>query len=276
MRVACLSLFVSAEVVVIGMGQLGELFAGAFIQSGRTVVPVIRGQALSTRLPLDVELILSAVGEESAQEVISNIPDTHLDRLVLLQNELRPLAWLSRYAPLTTSCLRERAPTICIVWFEKKAAKAPVQVLPSVLFGELAPIMAIALDQLHLTHRTVLTQAELHHELCLKNLYILGLNIGGLRGATVASELLKDGSGFAPLVDELIGLEQASLSVSGATTQLDGPRLKFELEQAILADPNHSCAGRSAPARLRRTLQLGRDLDHQLPICKKTAEGSRL
>lgn len=260
---------VSTDVVVVGMGQLGRLFAQAFLQNGRTVIPVIRGQALAARLHHDVRLVLFAVGEDSANEVLRDLPDSYLDRVVLLQNELRPSAWLSRYALAD----KDLSPTICIVWFEKKADKAPVEVLPSVLFGVHTQVMAAALDRLGLAHRTVLTPEELHHELCLKNLYILALNIGGLSGAATASDLLD--AEFSALIDELITLEQASLNNTELTTRLDRDRLKLELNRALLADPTHACAGRSAPARLKRTLQLGQALGQSLPVCTRIFEETR-
>ncbi len=229
------------------------------------MVPVRRGDSTLTQTSESSEMVLLAVGEDSLQPVLTEVPDALLDRVVLLQNELRPANWLSRYGASRAK------PTSCIVWFEKKGDRPPVVVLPSVLYGPCAGIMSEVFAELDLPCRRVLTEKEHLHQLTLKNLYILGLNFSGLRGAGRAGQLLDDPD-FACLVAELIDLEEAGLRYHGINEALDRDRLQSDLRDAIVADEDHACAGRSAPARLQRTLSWAGAWKMQLPICSSIAQ----
>jgi len=266
---------VNEAVVVVGMGQLGRLFSEGFLQLGEAVIPVLRGQSLAARLPSSPRLLFLAVGEEAVGGALDAVPDAHLDRVVLIQNELRPDVWAPRYQGHSS------APTVGIVWFERKLQRPPHVVLPSVLHGPVAPAMSQVLARLGLPARTISGQAELHHQLALKNLYILGLNFAGLSGFQRAKELLDGALFWQRLVDELIGLEQASLNrwaagTGGAHPVLDRLRLKADLNGALAADPEHACAGRSAGARLVRTLSYAEQLAVQLVECRRIAHNNKL
>ena len=256
------------SIVTIGLGQLGTLFSQGFLQSGFTVVPILRGTQPMVTTADAPELVLIAVGEDSVSPVLDEVPNELLGKVVLLQNELYPGLWLDRY--------RARGdlpgPNICIVWFEKKGDRPPVVVLPSVLYGPESEKLAQALSKLNLPSRQVTEAVELHHELALKNLYILALNIGGLAGATQASDILD--AAYESLVDELIELEQAGLVAARIGTHLEVSRLKADLKGAIEADPNHACAGRSAPMRLARTILRGDAWGVELPRCRAIANST--
>jgi len=260
----------SENVVVVGLGQLGQLLSEGLAATGHTVIPVRRDQSLATRLGASVRAVVSAVGEDSAQSILDQTPEAWLDRLVLLQNELRPELWLSRYRTAGTAL----GPSVLVVWFEKKQGQAPHVVLPSVVFGPQSELLLSVLSALNLPVRQVHEPAELYHELCLKNLYILGLNLSGLRGVKTAGELLSDEGPFDVLVDELIELEQASLTQAGVAHVLHAVSLKNELRAALLADPGHACAGRTARARLLRTLALADKYNVALPLCRRIAQQS--
>ncbi len=257
------------------MGQLGRLFSEGFLQLGEAVIPVLRGQSLAARLPASPRLVLLAVGEDAVGDVLQAVPDAHLDRVVLIQNELRPDVWAARYQGHASG------PSVGIVWFERKLQRAPHVVLPSVLYGSVAPLMSQALARLGLPARTISEPAELNHQLALKNLYILGLNFAGLSGFQRASELLDGALFWQRLVDELIGLEQASLHHWAARTKcahpvLDRLRLKADLADALAADPEHVCAGRSAALRLVRTLKYADQLAIELVECRRIAHNNKI
>jgi len=257
------------------MGQLGQLFSEGFLRLGVPVIPVLRAQSLAARLPAAPRLVLLAVGENDISDVLTAVPDEHLDRVVLIQNELRNDVWASRYEGLASG------PTACIVWFERKLHRAPHVVLPTVLYGAAAPDMALSLGRLDLPARTITAPLELSHQLALKNLYILGLNFAGLTGFQRASELLDGPLFWQRLVDELIGLEQASVNRSlarsgGAAQVLDRLRLKTDLDSALAADPAHVCAGRSAGARLARTLHYADQLAVDLVECRRIANNKKI
>jgi hypothetical protein len=162
---------VEKAIIVVGLGQLGSLFAEGFLKGGHPVVPVRRGEAVDVVLnKYDPELILVAVGEDDLSSVLLSIPEGYWDRVALLQNELRPNQWLGSEGVYLTD------PTIASVWFERKAGKTPHVVLPTVLYGPHSLVLARALVAWDLPFRVLEGEDELCFELALKNLYILGLN----------------------------------------------------------------------------------------------------
>jgi hypothetical protein len=155
------------------------------------------------------------------------------------------------------------------VWFEKRKDTPPSIVLPSVVYGTNAPLFDAAFAQLALTRRTIDSQGELAHELVLKNLYILGLNLAGLHVGGVARELLSvHEEFFDALIAELLPLEAALLDEAPPFSgrALDEARLIHDLKRALLADPEHGTRGRSAPRRLERTLKNAARLGRETPI----------
>lgn len=266
---------VTNHIVVVGIGQLGALFAEGFLRSGLTVTPILRsGDIAGTCEKVKPDAVLIATGEDDLDGVLGNLPPSARDRVLLIQNELRPGKWLKYQID----------PTIAIVWFEKRKGKPPTIVIPTVLLGRHAALLGQALENLDLTHRTIKSRKELAHELVLKNLYILGLNLTGLRVGGVAKELLtKNEMLFRSVVAELLALETAlfneTASLHGSPhfsgDSLYEARLIKDLETAILADPDHGCSGRSAPRRLRRTLQEAARLGMKTPILTELARETK-
>ena len=83
------------SVVVVGLGEMGSVFARGFLRSGYTVHPVIRGVELSTLAEdaINPELVLLAVAEADLHAQLAKVPEVWKGRLVLLQNELLPRDW---------------------------------------------------------------------------------------------------------------------------------------------------------------------------------------
>ena len=256
-----------APIVIVGMGQLGSLFAEALLKQGHTVVPVLRGGNIEEVCTTEPAAIILAVGEDELESVWGAVPSRYRHRSVVLQNELRPSAWLSFPE------FEKNDPTCAIVWFEKKPGTVAHIVLPTVLSGPHRRLLSCALSALGLSTKTIESRNELAHELVLKNLYILGLNLTGLRTGGTAAELLgKNHELFWKVIDEVLQLEIALLKQESsggisafANITLDQERLKADLKRALNADPTHGCSGRSAPARLRRTLSHAETLGLKLP-----------
>jgi ketopantoate reductase len=231
-----------AEVVIVGMGQLGTELAAGFGALGDTVVPVRRGDSLdvvAARHP-DPALVVVAVAEDDLHPVLAAMPAAYRDRLLLLQNELLPRDWAKHGLP---------APTVAVVWFEKKPGKPKHVILETVVAGPAADRVVAALVAIGVPARVV-PEAELPFELVAKNLYILTTNLAGLAVGGTTGELLASHRALVDEVaEEVLDLEEARL---GAT--LDRPRLRAHLLKAIAADPAHGSKGRSAPARLARAL----------------------
>ena len=242
-------------VVVIGMGEMGSVFARGFLRSGHPVYPVTRDvnmDELATQVS-DPLLVLVAVGEAALQDVLETIPSAWTDRLVLLQNELLPRDW----ADYPES-------TVISVWFEKKKGQDSRVILPSPAFGKMAEALKDAMASIDIPVRVLKNDEQLLFELVVKNLYILTSNIAGLKTGGSVGELWSDHKETAKaVVEDVISLQQA---LTGET--FDKQALIDAMVVAFNGDPDHKCMGRSAPARLERALRLGNELGIDLPALK--------
>lgn len=227
--------------VVIGLGQLGSLFSTAFLRLGHPVYPLLRGDEpapLAERV--QPQLVLAAIGEEDLPGVLSNLPQTWRQKVVLLSNELLPKTWRA---------YNIHKPTVISVQFEKKAGK-PVGVdRPSPVFGPQAGTIVRALDKMEIPSRRVTDLASMTRELVLKNLYILTLNLAGMATRGSAAQLLDQYWGLTLKIwEELFSVQEAMVDIT-----LDQMELKQATLDYLALAPERG-AGRSAPARLSRTL----------------------
>ncbi len=266
------------SIVVVGLGQLGLSYARGFLKLGHPVVPLRRGDQLAANLESISEtqlLILVAVGEDDLQPALANL-NAALTQVgksaeyIFLQNELRPGQW-------TSSC---DDPTVSIVWFEQKANRLAHEVRASLHYGPNAELCDKALQVLNLKSEccglgldaSQQTRPALCEALVLKNLYILVLNLGGLRGAGTALELLEqDESFFMALFKEIFQLELALFTEAVPELRLDRNSLLEQLKAAIHDDPTHGCSGRSAPRRLERCCAHAKRLSLNLPLIEELA-----
>jgi len=241
-------------VAIVGIGELGGVFARGLLRLGRPIFPVTRKQRIIDLLAADPqpELVLVTVAEAELDGVLAELPDAWRDRIGLVQNELLPYAWQARH--LTD-------PTVCVVWFEKKPGRDVHVVAPSVAFGRSAELLVQALAQLRIPARAATGDAdELLFELVSKNLYILTTNLAGLVTGGSVSELWQKHALLArEVANEVLDLQEHL-----AEHELARERLLERLEEAIFSDPGHQSTGRSAPDRLARAL---RHADRaQLPV----------
>jgi hypothetical protein len=75
-------------IVIVGIGEMGELFASGLLKSGHPVCPVLRDTALAAMafaIP-EPELVLAAVGENDLHPVLESMPNEWRGRMALLQN----------------------------------------------------------------------------------------------------------------------------------------------------------------------------------------------
>ena len=162
------------EVVVIGLGQLGRVFAGGLLRSGHTVVPVNRCDdmvALAQARPAP-ERVLVAVAENDLHAVLAALPDAWKPRAALIQNELLPRDWLAHGLV---------DPTVISVRFEKKKGTDAKPLIPSPVAGPGAALLCRALTAIDLPCREVALGDALLFELVRKNVYILTTNLAGLK-----------------------------------------------------------------------------------------------
>lgn len=243
-------------VIIIGMGEMGELFARGFLKLGHPVYPVLRGMDLAakaSRLP-EPELVIVAVGEEDLGDCLASMPKAWKTRLALLQNELLPPDW-QRFGVVD--------PTVIVVWFDKKKGRPFVNVLPTPIGGPGASLIRQALITIEVPCHEI-PATEVLYELARKNLYILTINIAGLTlppGAAVR-ELWMGHRATAEAVSQEILDIQDWLS----QTRLPRERLLAGMMEGFEGDPDHVCTGRSAVKRLRRAMAQAHRAGIEIPV----------
>lgn len=244
-------------VVTVGLGQMGGTFAHGLLRAGRTVIPVTRAMTMdevAAEVP-EPELVLVAVAEDALDRVLAGVPAAWRDRLALLQNELLPADWEKHGLA---------DPTVAIVWFEKKKTTPIHVILPTRVAGPHARLLVDALSALEIAAEVIAPDA-LVFELVRKNLYILTSNIAGLEVGGTTGELWKEHRALATDVAN----EVLALQAWRAGRTLDSKALLDALAEALEADPQHKCTGRSAPARLERALAQAAQAGLTLPTLQR-------
>ena len=232
-------------VVVIGLGEMGGVFARGLLKSGHPVYPVTRSIDMEKEACIipDPEFVLVAVAENDLHPVLEKIPTTWRNKLVLLQNELLPRDWQQHQLD---------NPTVISVWFEKKKGQDAKVIIPSPVFGLHANAVSDALASINIPARILVDADSLEFELVLKNIYILTTNIAGLTTGGTVGELWQSHEGTARSVaNDVMDLQE---TLTG--NKHDRDALINEMVNAFNGDLEHKCMGRSAPARLERALIL--------------------
>lgn len=232
----------SKSAFVLGMGQLGEVFADALRATDYDVVELRRGDdvaALAEKRALP-DLVMVTVGEDDLVPALESLPPAHRARAVLVQNELVPSTW-------------ERTglvdPTVAVVWFERKGGAPPRVILPTRVAGPHAVPVVEALDRADLAADAI-ARSELATELVAKNAYILVTNVAGLEGCERAGDLL---DGKAYLRDRLLA-EVVMVQSALVNAPFDVADVRDRVLEALHADESHKNAGRTALARATRLL----------------------
>ena len=248
------------NVVIIGLGQLGRVFAGGLLRAGCSVVPVNRGDdmaALARTHPAPA-LVLVAVGENDLHAALGALPDTWKSRVALIQNELLPRDWLAHGLI---------DPTVMSVWFEKKKGIDAKPLIASPVAGSGAMLLCRALAAIELPCREMALGDALLFELVRKNVYILTTNIAGLKTGGTVAELWAHHESFARQVaNEVMDIQEA---LTGA--QHDRAALIAGMLEAFDGDPQHGCTGRSAPARLARAIGHASEFGLAVPTLRALA-----
>jgi len=231
-------------VAIIGVGEMGGVFARGLLRAGHPVYPITRTMDMQAEAAAlaDPALVLVAVAEDDMHSVLQQLPPQWQSRIGLLQNELLPRDWLAHGL---------QHPTVISVWFEKKKGQDAKVIIPSPAYGPNAPLLDEALGAIDIPCRVLASAQELLFELVRKNVYILTTNIAGLvTGGTVGELRCQHEALARKVADEVMDI-QAWLTGS----ELRRERLLDGMLEAFAADPEHKCTGRSAPARLARALR---------------------
>ena len=162
-----------APIVIIGMGELGGVFARGFLRCGYPVYPITRQMDIpeeSQKVPSPL-LVLISVQESELHSVLQQIPKIWQSKLGLIQNELLPKDWLAHNI---------ENPTVAIVWFEKKKGMELTSILHTPCHGPNASLVSKALQSLGESAPILQNEEDLLYELLRKTVYILTVNTAGL------------------------------------------------------------------------------------------------
>ena len=243
-------------IVILGIGELGGVFARAFLRKGYPIYPVTRSMDISDQaasLP-QPELVLVAVAETDFKAVMATLPAAWRNRTALLQNELLPRDWKA-YDIVE--------PTVISVWFEKKKGREYKVLIPSRVHGPKAGIIAESLEDLEIPCKILYSPDELLYELVLKNVFVLTINMAGLvlEEGTTTETLWTDHNDFArSIADEVIDVQEWLTEAAFRRQNLiDG------LAEGVYGDPRHQCRGRAARGRLTRVLDIADEAGLEIP-----------
>ncbi len=247
-------------IVIIGLGQLGRVFAGGLLRTGYPIVPVNRHDdmlhiAAAYPQPL---CVLIAVAEADLHAVLAALPATWRDRVALIQNELLPRDWESHQI---------RNPTVAAVWFEKKKGAESKPLIPTPVYGPQAQLICAALSAIDIPARSVDRAEQLLYELVRKNVYILTSNIAGIKtGGNVGALWAHHRTLASAVAQEVMDIQDwLTAHKHDRAKLLDGMLEAFE------ADPQHACCGRSAPDRLKRNLGFANQAGLAVPKLREIA-----
>ena len=233
----------SDDVVLIGIGEMGSVFAKAFLQLGASIHPIRRGDApesLASVLPKP-SLVLVAVGEADLDNTLESVPNLWRDRLMLIQNELLPQSWNAHSIA---------NPTVGVVWFEKKPGQDVKVIISSPIGGPASSAVVRGLRSIGIAAHSLTSSKDLARELIIKNVYILTSNLAGLDTGGTVFQMWKTHNALASAVaEDVLDIQEYLLgcpvdraaSIAGMVTAIDG-------------DPDHQTTGRSALQRLARAL----------------------
>ncbi|TCV88197.1 hypothetical protein [Sulfurirhabdus autotrophica] len=245
------------KIILIGIGQLGRIFAGGLLRTGYSIIPVNRGDdmaALAAKEP-SPRLVLVAVAENDLHSVLAALPEQWKGCVGLIQNELLPRDW-EKY--------QIQHPTVISVWFEKKKGMDAKPLIASPVYGPASEMMVKALESIDIPCHQLNNDQALTFELVRKNLYILTTNIAGMKTGGNVSQLWENHRDFATAVAQDVMDIQDWLTGQ----KQDRNKLLQGMVEAFEADPLHMCMGRSAPGRLARALSFADEAGLNVPALR--------
>ena len=235
------------SIIIVGMGELGSVFARGFLKLGYSVQAITRKTSMveiAKKIPKPTAVLI-AVGEADIHRVMQNIPNFWRQYTILIQNELLPKDWLN-------AGLNE--PTVISIWFEKKKGIDIKIITTSPVFGKHSQLVVDALDTLDLPAKKLDNLEQLKYELVRKNCYILTTNIAGLEVGGNVKELAENHNQL------MLAVANDVLDIQDSLTLITNEREKIikGMLESFAGDPEHNCMGRSASARLNRALNIAK------------------
>ena len=253
------------NVLLIGAGEIGGVFARGLLKTGYSIHPVLRDMSVDAvaKEVKDFEAIIVGVGEKDIDAVLSDIPEELHDQLILLQNELLPQSWKKQGID---------NPTVISVWFEKKKGQDYKMIIPSPVYGPKSTLVKQALEAIDISVKELEDEQQLLFELIVKNVYILTTNISGLEVGGTVGALINENSQLARSVADNV----MDLQFRLAGQEFNREEIFNAMVKAFEGDMNHKCMGRSAPGRLERALKNADELDLGVVSLRKIYENYKV
>lgn len=247
-------------IIIIGVGEMGGVFARAFLKAGHPVYPVSRQSDMNTIAEtVDAEFVLVATGEADLQNTLKSMPTKWLKQCVLLQNELLPNDWQQH---------QDIEATVISVWFEKKPGMDFKVIVPSPVFGSHAETIKHALSTLNIDVDIIDNLEDMTFELVRKNVYILASNICGLEVQGNVGQLAENHPDLLDsAIDDILKIQQ---HLTGQN--FNKADVIKAVEVAFNGDKEHMCMGRSAPARLKRALDIAESANLEVKELQRISE----
>ena len=241
-------------IVLIGIGELGGVFARGALRCGHPVYPITREMDMHreyAQIPSPA-LALVTVGENELHPVLEQVPESWRPNLGLLQNELLPRDWQRHNL---------EQPTVTVVWFEKKKGMELTNVLYTSIYGPQAPLLARVLESLEIPVRILENEDALLYEMVRKTVYILTVNIAGLITQGTVEDLWYRNQILArEVAEEVINLQEWLTGHSFSREKMING-----VVEGIDDCPHRLCVGRTAVGRLQRALRHGREVGVETP-----------
>jgi len=241
-------------IVIIGIGELANVFSRGFLRCGYPIYPITRAMDLDEecqQIPSPL-LVLVTVQETELSSLLERIPKAWADKIALVQNELLPRAWQDHQIA---------NPTVTVVWFEKKKELELTNILQSPSFGPNAVIISNALQTVDVPAPILESEQDLLYELVRKTVYILTVNIAGLVNNCSVGDLWTQHESLArEIAEEVILIQELLIGQS-----LPHEKLIKGMVEGIEDCPNRFCLGRSASIRLKRVLSYAENANLNTP-----------
>jgi ketopantoate reductase len=244
------------DALVMGLGQLGQMYAGALLRLGFRVTPIVR----STARPLQLGVppgtpVLLAVGEEQFDDAVKELQSAQwADHLILLQNEIFPASWKQWGV---------ENPTVMAVWTNRKNGAAQVG-LATRVSGPQADLVMRMHQALNIPCEKLTDESALNTELCAKYAFILTLNALGVAQARTVSHWMQAEPGRVRAVLN----DAVALSAARVDGYVDVARASARAREALEALSNLPTLGRTALPRVERAAHAARTLQMDLPALR--------
>ncbi len=251
------------ELVIFGLGELGQLYGGAALAAGYRVTPVLRATPvgpLLAGLPPRTPLLI-AVPEAGLDAVLSGLPPPRREDAILLQNGIFPSLWTGAAG----------TPTVMVPWLLKKQGAPQIVIRSTPVFGRHAGLVLALHAALHIDAVVLDDAHALAQALADKYAFILTINaLGVWRDQTLGRWLDEE-----PVRVRALAAEAGSLAARLADVAPDRDRAEEAVLAGMFALRDVSARGRSAASRLAHADAAARRLHLVLPLLSQLSAGQK-